>query len=62
MGGILAAAEAPTLASALTDIGTLVTKSVSVITDNNILFIIFCGGLMGIGFRVISQAKHAANS
>lgn len=60
MGGILAAAEAPTLASALTDIGTLVTKAVGIITDNSVLFIIFCGGLMGIGFRIVKQAKKAA--
>lgn len=60
MGGILAAAEAPTLASALSDIGTLVTKAVGIITENSVLFIIFCGGLMGIGFRIVKQAKKAA--
>ena len=47
MGGVLAAdAGATTIASALTDIGTIVTKSVSIITDNAVLFVIFCGGLM----------------
>lgn len=61
MGGVLAAdAGATTIASALTDIGTIVTKAVSIITDNTVLFVIFCGGLMGIGFKIVKQAKRAA--
>ena len=59
MGGVLAAdAGATTIASALAD--TIVTKAVSIITDNSVLFVIFCGGLMGIGFKIVKQAKRAA--
>ncbi len=61
MGGVLAAEGANTMASALTDVGTLATKAIGIITDNPILFVMFCGGLLGIGFRVVSQAKRAAN-
>ena len=59
--GILAAAEgATTLTTALDNIGTVVTKAVSIITGNEVLMIIFCGCLLGVGFRVVSQAKRAA--
>lgn len=62
MGGVLAAdaGATTTIASALTNIGTIVTKAVSIITDNAVLFVIFCGGLMGIGFKIVKQAKRAA--
>ena len=61
MGGVLAAeAGATTIASALNDIGTIVTKGVSIIMDNPVLLVIFCGGLMGIGFKIVKQAKRAA--
>lgn len=61
MGGVLAAeAGATTIASALNDIGTIVTKGVSIIMDNPVLLVIFCGGLMGIGFKIIKQAKRSA--
>ncbi len=50
------------MADALTNIGTLVTSAVGIITDNSILMVLFCGGLMGVGFRIISQAKRAARS
>ena len=61
MGGVLAAeAGATTIASALTDIGTIVTKGVSIIMDNPVLLVIFCGGLMGIVFKIIKQAKRSA--
>lgn len=48
-----------TMADALTQIGTLATKAIGIVTGNNVLMIMFCGGLLGIGFKVIAQAKHA---
>lgn len=51
---------ANTISSALTEVGTIVTQAVNIITGNSVLFVIFCGGLLGIGFRVIKQAKKAA--
>lgn len=48
------------MAEALTTIGDLATKALGIITGNTVLMVTFCGGLMGIGFKIISQAKHAA--
>lgn len=48
------------LTTALTNIGTIVTQCMSIITDNAVLFLFFCGGLLGIGFHAIKQAKRAA--
>ncbi len=50
------------MTSALADIATLVNKAITIITANSILMVLFCGGLMGVGFRIISQAKRAARS
>lgn len=52
--------SASTISTALTEVGTIVTQAVNIITGNTVLFVIFCGGLLGIGFRVIKQAKRAA--
>ena len=49
-----------TLATALADLGTIVTQAMGIITGNPILFTFFCGGLLGIGFKAIRQAKKAA--
>lgn len=48
------------LTTALSNIGTITTQAVNIITDNPVLFLFFCGGLLGIGFKVISQAKRTA--
>jgi hypothetical protein len=58
--GVLGAETAMTVTSALSEISTLVSTGVSIITGNDVLMILFCGGLMGVGFRIISQAKRAA--
>lgn len=52
--------SASTISTALTEVGTIVTQAVNIITGNTVLFVIFCGGHLGIGFRVIKQAKRAA--
>lgn len=48
------------MAEALTTIGELSSKALGIITGNPVLFVTFCGGLMGIGFRIVAQAKRAA--
>ena len=52
--------ETTTLTSALSDVGTVVTQAVSIITGNTILMVMFAGGLLGVGFKAIKQAKRAA--
>lgn len=47
------------MTSALTDVGTIVTQAVSIITTNEILMVMFCGGLLGVGFKAIKWAKRA---
>lgn len=51
---------AETLTTALANIGTIVTQCMTTITSNDVLFLFFCGGLLGIGFKAIRQAKRAA--
>lgn len=48
-----------TMTSALTEVGTIVTQAVGIITGNDILMVMFCGGLLGIGFKAIKWAKRA---
>ena len=47
------------MTSALTSVGTIVTQAVGIITGNDILMVMFCGGLLGIGFKAIKWAKRA---
>ena len=59
--GILAAEEgATTLSTALSNISTVVSTGISIITGNEVLMIIFCGALLGVGFKVLKSAKRAA--
>lgn len=48
-----------TLASALTNVGSVVTSAVGIVTDNAILMTVFAGGLLAVGFRAIRWAKKA---
>lgn len=50
------------MATALTEISSLVTTAFSIITGNDILMVLFCGGLLGVGFRIIAQAKEASRA
>lgn len=52
---------APTISSSLTEISTVVTQALGIITDNAVLMVLFCGGLLGVGFKVIRQAKRTSN-
>lgn len=49
------------LSTALTNVGTVVTSALGIITDNTILMVLFAGGLLGVGFRAIRGAKRAAS-
>lgn len=51
--------DATSLATALTNVGSVVTSAVGIVTDNAILMTIFAGGLLAIGFRAIRWAKKA---
>jgi len=50
------------MTDALTQIQSLVTTALGMITGNTVLMVFFCGGLLGVGFRIISQAKRAARN
>lgn len=57
-----AGASTVSISSALSEINTLVTTAISLITGNTVLMVLFCGSLLGVGFRIISQAKRASKS
>ena len=48
-----------TVASALTDFGTVMTNVVSIITGNAIIFTMFAGGLLTVGAKVFKRIKNA---
>lgn len=50
------------MTEALVQVSELVTTAMGVITGNEVLMVLFCGGLLGIGFKIISQAKRSAKS
>ena len=47
------------MTSALTNVGTVVTQAIGIVTGNEILMTLFAGGLLGIGFKAIHWAKRA---
>lgn len=47
------------MSAALTNVGTVVTQAIGIVTGNDILMTLFAGGLLGIGFRAIRWAKKA---
>ena len=47
------------MSAALTNVGTVVTQAIGIVTGNDILMTLFAGGLLGIGFRAIHWAKRA---
>ena len=50
------------MGEALTQVSSLVTTAVTTITGNEVLMVMFVGGLLGIGFKIVAQAKHAARA
>lgn len=53
---------ATSVTTALSTVSSLVTTAISVITDNEVLMVMFVAGLVGIGFNVIRKAKASAGS
>ena len=51
--------EANAITTALTNVGSVVTAAVGIVTDNAILMTVFAGGLLAIGFRAIRWAKKS---
>lgn len=47
------------IASALINVGTVVTQAIGIVTGNEILMVLFAGGLLGVGFKAIRWAKKA---
>lgn len=48
-----------TLASALTNVGSVVTSAIGIITGNEILMVLFAGGILAVGFKAIKWARRA---
>ena len=48
-----------TLASALTNVGSVVTAAIGIVTNNAILMTVFAGGLLAVGFKAIRWAKKS---
>ena len=49
-----------TVASALTDAASVVTKVVDIITDNVVLMAMFATGLLAVGAKVFKRIKNAS--
>lgn len=47
------------MSTALSNFGDVMTSIVGIITDNNILFTMFAGGLLVVGARVFKKIKNA---
>ncbi len=50
------------LTSAISEVTTLASNAISIITGNEVLMVLFVAGLVGVGFSVVRAAKHAARS
>ena len=47
------------MSTALTNFGTVMSQVVDIITDNDILFTMFAGGLLVVGAKVFKKIKNA---
>lgn len=47
------------LSTALTNVGTVVTQAIGIVSGNELLMVLFAGGILGVGFRAIKWAKRA---
>lgn len=47
------------LATALSNVGTIVNQAVGIVTGNEILMVLFAGGVLAVGFRAIKWAKRS---
>lgn len=48
-----------TVANALTDLTSVMTAALGIISDNAILTTIFVSGLLATGFKLVKKAKNA---
>lgn len=50
------------MTESLVTIGTIATTAIGIITENPVLMVCFCGGLLGVGFKIIKQARSASGA
>jgi hypothetical protein len=56
---IIAAAEGGTsLSSAVSEVFTIASQCLTVVTGNTVLMTFFCAGLIGIAVGVVARLKH----
>lgn len=48
------------IATYLENLSTIASSALTIVTGNPVLMVMFCGGLLGVGFKIIKQAKRAA--
>lgn len=58
MAGVALTGELSELSTGFSGLSTLVSNAFSTITGTTVLAACFCAGLLGVGFRVIRQAKR----
>ncbi len=51
--------DTPTIASALSNMSTVLTSVAGIITGNEIMFTMFAGGLLVVGAKVFKKIKNA---
>ena len=52
------AMEIANLTEGFTNLASVVTSALGTIAGNDILMVVFAAGILGVGFRVIHQAKN----
>lgn len=50
------------MTEALASLGNIASTALGVITGDPVLMCFFCGGLLGVGFTIIKQAKRSARN
>lgn len=59
---VLLAEAGTSVSSAVSEVVSLASSAISIITGNPVLMIMFCAGLVGVGFGVVRKAKGASRS
>lgn len=50
---------ATSMSNAVSDIFTIASSALTVVTGNSVLMTFFCAGIVGIGIGVVRKLKHA---
>ena len=58
MQGQILASGGSSLSSAISQVTTLASNAISIITGNEVLMVLFVAGLVGVGFAVVRAARH----